>query len=284
MSGQPFRINVPEPCSEKWEEMRPTERGAFCSVCSKNLYDFTQMTTSEIAGVIRSSKEKVCGRFRNDQLEQPKILPAVEIAAMRNAPQVRQFLYVLWMVFGLSLFSCTPDAQELPVAAENITKEQAHVDTLAITEKKVKGSCSPVFLVPEIHTTVGVYEEPITYETTAGVPVDVVEAPVIDSVYDFADQMPEFGDGGSSFYKFLQERIRYPQLAKEMNIQGTVFVEFTVHSTGEITNAKILRGIGYGCDEEALAAINDMPKLKPGRMNGRNVPVRMRLPVKFRLL
>lgn len=283
MSGQPFRINVPEPCSEKWEEMRPTERGAFCSACSKNLYDFTQMTTSEIAGVIRSSKEKVCGRFRNDQLVQPHMLPPVEIAALRNAPQVRQFLYVLWMVFGLSLFSCTPDAEDRIISSPGVALEASdsgHVDTLAVTEKKV--SCAVGFTVPEIHT-VGVYEQPI-YETTAGVPIEAPEQPVIDSVHNFVDQMPEFGDGGSSFYKFLQERIRYPQLAKEMNIQGTVFVEFTVHSTGEITNAKILRGIGYGCDEEALAAINDMPRLKPGRMNGRNVPVRMRLPVKFRLL
>lgn len=264
--------------------MQPTERGAFCSSCSKNLYDFTKMTDAQIADVIRNSTEKVCGRFRNDQLVPPQQLPAVTISAMRNAPQVRQFLYVLWMVFGLSLFSCTPEKPE--INAKNVFVEtplKEEVDTLAVKEHRV--TCAPpevVFIDPEPPVGVPYDPDPPVY-VTSGEPDVYLHAPVIDSVVDFADQPAEFPGGTKEMMQFLATVIRYPEIARETNVQGTVFVEFTVHTDGKIRNVRLLRGIGSGCDEEAMRAVKALPAFKPAVMGGRPVPMRMRLPVRFRL-
>jgi TonB family protein len=281
MATPPVKFNLPEPCSEKWEQMQPTERGAFCASCSKNLYDFTKMTDAQITDVIRNSTEKVCGRFRNDQLVPPQQLPAVTISALRNAPQMRQFLYVLWMVFGLSLFSCTPEVTEVNHAkavVEIPLKEE--VDTLAIKEHGV--SCAPmevVFIEPEPLAGVP-YDPPVV---STGEPEIRPDPPVTDSIVDFADQPAEFPGGTKDMMQFLAASIRYPEMAREANVQGTVFVEFTVHTDGKIRNVRLLRGIGLGCDEEAMRAVKALPAFKPAVMGGRPVPMRMRLPVRFRL-
>ena len=72
-------------------------------------------------------------------------------------------------------------------------------------------------------------------------------------------------------------------MARENEIQGNVYVTFLVDKDGKVKDAKILRGIGGGCDEEALRVVSHMPDWKPGKQNGRAVMVQYNLPVKFTL-
>jgi len=97
------------------------------------------------------------------------------------------------------------------------------------------------------------------------------------------EQNPEFSGGYEAMQKFLKDKIQYPTLAQESGIQGTVFVQFVVSKTGKISNVKILRGIGGGCDEEAVRVVKEMPNWIPGRQNGQAVPVMFQIPVKFQL-
>lgn len=99
--------------------------------------------------------------------------------------------------------------------------------------------------------------------------------------YLVVEQMPDFPGGESELYKYLQETIKYPPLAREAGIQGTVYVKFVVNKSGKISDVVILRGIGGGCDEEAVRVVQAMPDWKPGRQNGLPVPVYFTLPVKF---
>jgi periplasmic protein TonB len=80
----------------------------------------------------------------------------------------------------------------------------------------------------------------------------------------------------------LQQRIRYPELARRAGIEGTVFVQFIVDEEGRVVDPVVVRGIGGGCDEEALRAIGEA-RFEPGRQRGRAVRVRFTLPVRFRL-
>ena len=97
------------------------------------------------------------------------------------------------------------------------------------------------------------------------------------------EQNPEFQGGYDAMLKFLKDKMQYPTLAQESGIQGTVFVQFVVSKTGKISNVKILRGIGGGCDEEAVRVVKEMPNWIPGRQNGQAVPVMFQIPVKFQL-
>jgi protein TonB len=93
--------------------------------------------------------------------------------------------------------------------------------------------------------------------------------------------MPEFQGGEEELMKFLKNNISYPQMAKESGIQGTVYVTFVVTSAGKVISASVLRGIGGGCDEEALRVVKMMPEWKSGKQNGQAVPVQFNLPIKF---
>jgi protein TonB len=97
------------------------------------------------------------------------------------------------------------------------------------------------------------------------------------------EQNPEFSGGYEAMLKFLKDKMTYPALAQESGIQGTVFVQFVVSKTGKISLVKVLRGIGGGCDEEAVRVVKEMPNWIPGRQNGQAVPVMFQIPVKFQL-
>lgn len=82
----------------------------------------------------------------------------------------------------------------------------------------------------------------------------------------------------------LFNHIKYPPEAKKQRLQGVVFAKYVVRTDGTISNARIERGIGGGCDEEVLRFISLLPKYTPGYQDGKAVPVQVTLPVKFRLM
>ncbi len=83
--------------------------------------------------------------------------------------------------------------------------------------------------------------------------------------------------------EYIARNIKYPAMARESGIQGRVFVNFVVEPNGSVSNVKILRGIGGGCDEEAIRVVEAMPKWTPGRQRGKAVRVSFNLPVRFTL-
>ena len=94
----------------------------------------------------------------------------------------------------------------------------------------------------------------------------------------WVEQMPQFiGDMNG----YIGSHIHYPALASSDGITGKVIVEFLVNEDGSVSNVKVLRGIGGGCDEEALRVVSGMPVWKPGKQNGKPVKVLFRLPITF---
>ena len=106
---------------------------------------------------------------------------------------------------------------------------------------------------------------------------EIVEAEIFTVVED----NPMFPGGDEARMKFLRDNIKYPQMARESGIQGTVYVTFVVEANGAITNIKVLRGIGGGCDEEALRVVRQMPKWQPGKQRGKAVRVQFNMPIRF---
>ncbi|HPR29261.1 MAG TPA: TonB family protein, partial [Chitinophagales bacterium] len=104
-----------------------------------------------------------------------------------------------------------------------------------------------------------------------------------DAIFITVEVMPQYPGGDKAMQEFIRKELRYPAAAKDASIQGTVYVNFVVDATGEVGNIKLIRGIGGGCDEEAMKMVSKMPRWKPGRQNGKNVPVSMTIPVQFKL-
>lgn len=118
-------------------------------------------------------------------------------------------------------------------------------------------------------------------EPEAPAPAVIEEAPREEEPFTYVEQMPSFPDGTEAMYKYIYDKIKYPAIARENGIQGQVIVQFVVSKEGDIQKAKVVRGIGGGCNEEALRVVNGMPRWKPGKHNGRAVPVTFTLPIKF---
>ena len=81
--------------------------------------------------------------------------------------------------------------------------------------------------------------------------------------------------------QYLGKNIKYPAAASRANVSGKVFLTFVVNTDGSIQDVSVLKGLGFGCDEEALRVVRGMPKWKPGKQSGRNVRVKYNLPVSF---
>ncbi|MEA5424949.1 energy transducer TonB [Arcicella lustrica] len=118
-----------------------------------------------------------------------------------------------------------------------------------------------------------------TGEGSAPVEVKVEEEKTFLSV----ETMPEFAGGNAALAKFLQKNLRYPRNASEVGIGGKVYVQFVVGKDGNISSINILKGLGFGCDEEAQRVIKLMPRWNPGKQSGRNVSVKFTLPIVFQL-
>ncbi|MBD0259457.1 MAG: energy transducer TonB [Cytophagales bacterium] len=95
------------------------------------------------------------------------------------------------------------------------------------------------------------------------------------------ETMPEFPGGRERLASFLAATLRMPREAKRKKVTGTVFVSFTITPAGAVQEAKVLKGIGHGCDEEALRVVKMMPNWKPGEQSGIPIPVRYSLPIRF---
>jgi periplasmic protein TonB len=106
---------------------------------------------------------------------------------------------------------------------------------------------------------------------------------VIDAPHTFVEQKPEFPGGEKALFQYLADNTHYPQMAREVGTDGRVFLQFVVEKDGSITDVKVLRGIGSGCDEEAMRVIKTMPHWAAGKQNGRPVRVLYNLPFVFHL-
>lgn len=102
-------------------------------------------------------------------------------------------------------------------------------------------------------------------------------------IFTVVENEPEFPGGMEALYKYLAQNIKYPQLARENNITGKVYVTFVVEKDGSIANPKVLRDIGGGCGAEAIRVVKAMPKWNPGKQRGKAVRVQFNLPVNFNL-
>ena len=126
--------------------------------------------------------------------------------------------------------------------------------------------------------------EPATEESVAKVSEATVEPELFDpQETPEGFQAPEYDGGMEALYKYIAENIQYPEQAKADGIEGRVLIHFVVMNDGSIVNVEVAKGIGGGCDEEAVRVVKAMPKWTPAVYEGKNVNVQYTLPITFKL-
>ena len=156
------------------------------------------------------------------------------------------------------------------VPDEEVTEEPPKVEEL----KKAQAGTETVEGDPEADPNELVMDQSGTGDV-------IGTAEPVEEEFLVVDQMPEFPDGDIQVY--FSKNLKYPQKAVKAEVTGKVHVSFVVMPDGSIADVKILKGLGFGLDEEAARVVSTMPNWKPGKQGGRAVKVRINLPIKFSL-
>lgn len=135
----------------------------------------------------------------------------------------------------------------------------------------------------KVQFDIDVTDRTVMPEFSMVVTTPIVEEEEPDKIFLIVEQTAAPKGGLATFYKYVAERINYPAQARRMGIEGKVFVEFVVDRDGKLTQFKVVKGIGAGCDEEAVRIMQSAPPWEPGKQRGKPVRQRMVLPIYFKL-
>lgn len=196
-------------------------------------------------------------------------------------------LFITYLVVNMKFYDVS--ASELG----QLVVEQVEEEIIPITQQNTPPPPPPPppaapEIIQVVENEVEVAEvEMIDTEADATTVVEeftVKEEVVEEEIFTIVESMPEFPGGGqAALFKYLQNEMKYPQVAKENGIQGTVFVNFVVGNNGKIRDVKILRGVNKMLDDEAIRVVKAMPAWSPGKQRGKSVSVSYNLPIKFTL-
>jgi hypothetical protein len=189
---QQLQVSIPKPCHEDWNTMSPKEQGRFCDKCCKTVVDFSDKSPEEVQQILQSRlHEKLCGRFRNDQLRKPVRLVISFSPFTTRMSAVQVFLVALLFTFGTTLFSCTTHQNE---RVGKITLEIPKIEKLSEGEYRTTGE---VMVTPGIITRDIPKVKKLKHKVKAGVEARTDTSVVLPEVNVFAEKVPIVSCGHS---------------------------------------------------------------------------------------
>ena len=291
-----MKVSIFEPCPANWEKMQIKLDARHCDQCDKSVIDFTKKSRAEIITyLIENPNGSVCGRMNQQQFDiKEEDLP--ELISILSQPRFRANAFLILAVVCSSLFySCeTSSTGKNTIEKPKIEKQTINpivkpkinpIDNTSIDDSLKKRKKQHIIPQVELMGEVSILPEPppaiaggITYEPLPE--IEVVTNP--EEVLSYAEVMPEFPGGMPEMVKYLLENMIYPEEMKENGIEGRIFVQFVVTKTGSVKDVTIARGID-GLNREAIRLVKQMPNWSPGKNNGKEVNVKMVIPIRFSL-
>ena len=211
-----------------------------------------------------------------------------------NIEQKKTLLFMVGLVVALSSFCIIVQWKEYDMVQAmfgDMDYEQEEEEMIPITQQEIVPPPPPPPAAVEIEIVeddeevedIEIEDTDIDEDTEVEI-VDIVEEVEAEpEIFLSVETMPEFPGGVEELYRFLGKNMKYPAMAKDAGIKGRVYVNFVVYEDGSIKDVKLLRGIGGGCDEEAIRVVKAMPKWSAGKQRGKAVRVSYNLPINFTL-
>lgn len=302
-----MEFKIQKPCFENWGEMQKNSVGRHCDVCSKSVHDLTKMSRTEMLLLLmENSNNQICARMPEKDIQVKSTDLPFLMEAFQKINVNRSFL--LLSLVAMSLASCqdettksqtrtsqikTTSSSSTTEEVENfalgkIVKQPNEKDSTSKKQinKKSIGFIPPVVIEPNPDPDPGYIREPYYLGEPVAPPMpEPVAPPSTPVIHTIVDVMPEFPGGMAAMQEFIKKNIVYPETEKEIGLEGKVYLRFTVHEDGTLTDIKELRGINGapGLTKEAIRVIKKMPKWTPGMNNNQKVKTQMNIPVVFRL-
>lgn len=217
-----------------------------------------------------------------------------KVSQEKNRPMFMQIGLVVALSIILIAFEWTSNATNDSNSMTYINDIEFEEQMIATKREEPK---PPEVKQPEIKTVIEIVEDDIEIEDAFDFDMEADDnteynfvmddddgEEIIEEVTPFyiVEDMPTFNGGDmSEFWKYAMSEIRYPEVAAENGVSGTVYMQFTVSTAGYVIDVKVIKGVHPDLDEEAIRVIKNSPKWTPGKQRGRTVPVIMSLPMKF---
>ncbi len=210
-----------------------------------------ELKASEVAALYRTLKNKKIATLKNAYPVLSTDLPGMNLIILNNGKKK----YIRHANAG-------PDYLELFAKQIDKAIETVQWDKVAIQDVPVN----------DFPYSSGSGEEAVTSHPLN--PSDIMHV---------VDEMPSFPGGQEKMSEYIAANLRYPKQAIENGIRGKVICSMVINKEGMVTDVKVLKGIGGGCDEEALRVLRAMPRWKPGKYQGKPANVFMNIPINFEL-
>ncbi len=211
----------------------------------------------------------------------------------------KSIFFLIGMILSLSLVLATINYESSTGTVDVIDADAAVIeeDMAEITRQnepepeKIENKAQPTqvaekFLVVDDSEDLGDEEMDIdaNVDESDAIVVDTDEEEDVDvKVFVIVEKMPEFPGGDLELRKYIAQNVKYPNIARENDIQGKVYVRFVVTEKGTVENVQIARGVDPLLDKEAIRVVESLPKWSPGEQGGKKVKVWYTVPINFQL-
>lgn len=272
-----INISIPEPCHENWNKMLPDEKGRFCSVCSKSVIDFTTKSETEISTyLIQNRNQKICGRFKKNQLDYLTIqIPSQIIYSQKQYHKI--FLLALFISMGTILFSCTDkNGNKKKIdKIEVIDKPKEDLKEIYVGDIKSnhpdslhKNIPPPPPLIDQVK-----FVKPTTIQCGEIVPKNekIIEEEIYNGGIAFETD-PEYDGGTEKFYDYFKKEFKLPLDASKKT--GEIQISFVIDKNGTLGYFNSIKDLGLGTMDETIRVLKISKKWKPGEQNGKKIKTR----------
>ncbi|MBE8725394.1 hypothetical protein [Flavobacterium hungaricum] len=286
-----YKITIPEPCHENWDEMTPNEKGRFCMSCSKTVVDFTSMLPEEMQSYFAEHRnEQICGRFKSSQVELLTIqIPNHVLYSQTHYHKI--FLLALFIAMGTTLFSCadkngnkrkinkieiikdtvvkinsftTETTPKLNDSVQKNTTKKSKDNHIKFAESKAK-DCSAITSNDNSQSLEKAVQDDIKEDETVYYTGAAIET------------SPYFEGGIAGFYHFFSNEFKFPE---DVEIPKTrIVVSFVIERDGSLSSFQFPREVDLKIKEEIIRVLSLSPKWIPGEQNGKKTKTKYSLPI-----
>jgi protein TonB len=244
--------------------------------------------------IVFRTRNKAYGAYEIRKKYQKYTLLSLIIAIFALGVTVAYPVVAAYMNLGKGIKEITTvDIEIMPKPPDDAEQPPPPPPPDPIVENRVRFT-APIVTSDTVETTIATQDDLSTkpnVEAPSDEPIidvvddkpQVIEQPVTQQVFTVVEEDPSFPGGEDARIKFLQENVVFPEEARQLSIEGRVFVTFIVEPDGSLSDIRLLRGIGAGCDDEAIRVVKKMPKWIPGKQRGIPVRVQFNMPIKFTL-
>jgi len=278
-----YKLTIPEPCPENWDKMTPNENGRYCMSCSKTVVDFTSMLPNEVQHFfIQNQNKKICGRFKNSQLDTINIQIPTRILYNQKYYH-KMFLLALFIAMGTTLFSCQDKngnkqkIDKVEVIEENAVDKNITKGKTLRGEKKNPPPPPPKvdqvkFVKPKENDNLKT--EKIKNKRNSAAKV-AIYATTNGEV--LSETNAEFPGGIEQFSIFFEKEFKKPENINTKNLK--INLSFAVEKNGSVSYLQCVPAIDILIEKEIIRVLSACPKWLPGEINGKKVKRQYSLPI-----